>query len=56
MSAVMGIFARENSQGLFFQADSEPVATGAVATPEPPEPEPAVDLAQLLVGGCQQLG
>jgi len=38
MSAVMGIFARENSQGVFFQAESEPVASGAVATPEPPEP------------------
>ena len=46
MGAVTGIFARENGQGLFFEA--EPAADGAVAQvqpastelPEPTEPPP----------------
>ena len=39
MGAVTGIFARENGQGLFFNADAPP-QTGTGATPEQPaQPE-----------------
>ena len=47
MSAVTGIFARENSQGLFFQPDPEPAGAAGetasaakAATTEPPPPTP----------------
>jgi stringent starvation protein B len=43
MSAVTGIFARENSQGLFFQAEPESVPAESsvqTTTPAPAEPQP----------------
>lgn len=36
MSAVMGIYARENGQGMIFDMDEEP-------TPEPPKPDKKVE-------------
>jgi stringent starvation protein B len=37
VAAVQGIFAKENSQGLFFQAEPSPEAPSE-ATPTPPAP------------------
>ncbi len=42
MYSIQGIFARENGQGAFFNADSppEPVSAGAESAPPPPETPP----------------
>src|SRR5450631_2414840 len=38
VGAVIGIFARENSQGLFFQPEPAPAASAETAAPTPPAP------------------
>lgn len=55
MDAVLGIFARENGQGLFFAADSQPEAASASDTAQTIAPDHSDDPKPPAPGGKPRL-